>query len=46
MDGKGPGFQYPNVCMVKEDMWVFYSIGKEDIGVTRIPLEALPPKSN
>ncbi|AQQ69932.1 putative neuraminidase (sialidase) [Limihaloglobus sulfuriphilus] len=46
MDGKGPGFQYPNVCMSKSDMWVFYSVGKEDIGVTRIPLETLPQKSD
>jgi hypothetical protein len=35
---KGPGFQYPHATVVGDDLWVIYSINKEDVAVTRIPL--------
>jgi hypothetical protein len=38
---KGVGYQYPNATIVGDDLWVVYSVGKEDIGVTRVPLAAL-----
>jgi len=34
-DGKGPGFQYPSVTFDGEEMVVTYSIGKEDVAVSR-----------
>lgn len=38
---KSIGFQYPHSMVVGEDLWVMYSVNKEDIQVTRIPLEEL-----
>ena len=38
---KGPGFQYPGAMVKDGMMWVSYSIGKEDIGVTRFPLSSI-----
>lgn len=35
------GPQYPQVEMIGKSLWVFYSIGKERIGVTRIPVAAI-----
>jgi hypothetical protein len=42
---KGPGFQYPGALVDTDTgmMMVSYSIGKEDIGVTRFPLTAIAP---
>jgi len=39
---KGPGFQYPS-AVVGDALWVIYSIGKEDVAVSRVPLSALSP---
>ena len=35
------GFQYPAAMVLKETVWVSYSLGKEDIGVTRFSLKDL-----
>jgi len=35
------GYQYPHSVVADSDLWVMYSINKEDIQVTRIPLEEL-----
>ncbi|MBI5690744.1 MAG: hypothetical protein HZC55_11685 [Verrucomicrobia bacterium] len=37
------GPQYPHVLTIGNALWVFYSIGKERIGVTRIPFSSLAP---
>jgi lysophospholipase L1-like esterase len=38
---KGPGFQYPRAAVCGHALLVIYSIGKEDMAVSRIPLAAL-----
>ena len=38
---KGAGFQYPRATILDDEMHVAYSVGKEGIRVTTIPLEAL-----
>jgi len=38
---KGPGFQYPHATVVDDDLWVLYSINKEDMAVSRIPLKTV-----
>ena len=38
---KGVGFQYPGALVLGDEMLVSYSIGKEDIGLTRFPLSAI-----
>lgn len=38
---KRSGPQYPQAVVIGEAIWVFYSIGKEQIGVTRIPFASL-----
>ena len=38
---KGIGFQYPHSVVVGDSLWVMYSVNKEDIQVTRIPLDEL-----
>lgn len=40
---KGPGFQYPSAVVVGDALWVVYSIGKEDVALSRVPLASLPP---
>ncbi|MFI4911650.1 MAG: exo-alpha-sialidase [Sedimentisphaeraceae bacterium JB056] len=40
-DHKGPGFQYPDAIVIGDSLWVSYAISKEQIGVSRIPLESL-----
>lgn len=40
---KGHGYQYPGAIVWRRALWVAYSINKEDVGVTRIPLDALAP---
>jgi hypothetical protein len=37
-DRKGPGFQYPNAVVTEDSLWVTYSISKEQIAISRIPL--------
>ncbi|MCP4646102.1 MAG: hypothetical protein GY851_37000 [bacterium] len=38
---KGVGYQYPDAIVVDDDLWVAYSIGKEDIAVSRVPVSTL-----
>jgi hypothetical protein len=40
-DFKGPGYQYPNACISGTNLWVTYSIGKEQIAASAIPLDDL-----
>jgi hypothetical protein len=41
--GKGPGFQYPSAVLSHAgELLVAYSVNKEDIGVTVVPLSSLP----
>ena len=40
------GPQYPHVLTIGDALWVFYSIGKEQIGATRIPFSSLNPTAN
>jgi hypothetical protein len=35
---KGVGFQYPSAILVGDALWVIYSVGKEDVAVSRVPL--------
>lgn len=35
------GYQYPHSVVDGDDLWVLYSVNKEDVQVTRIPLETL-----
>jgi len=35
------GYQYPHSVVVDNDLWVIYSVNKEDVEVTRIPLNVL-----
>jgi len=37
----GGGYQYPHSVVVGENLWVIYSVNKEDIEVARIPLSEL-----
>ena len=39
--GKGPGYQYPAAAVVGDALLVAYSINKEAIGVTHVPLSSL-----
>jgi hypothetical protein len=38
---KAVGYQYPNSVVVGDNLWLMYSVNKEDIQVTRIPLAEL-----
>lgn len=38
------GFQYPSAVVARDALWVIYSVGKEDVAVSRIPLSELPAK--
>jgi len=40
--GKGRGYQYPSAVVVADAIWIMYSIGKEDVAVSRVPLASLP----
>ena len=40
-NGKGVGFQYPAAMTANNTMWVTYSVGKEDIVVSRFDLSDL-----
>jgi hypothetical protein len=35
------GYQYPHSVVAENDLWVIYSVNKEDVEVTRIPLNGL-----
>jgi hypothetical protein len=39
---KGPGYQYPSAVVAGDALLVIYSIGKEDVAVSRVPLATLP----
>jgi hypothetical protein len=39
---KSLGFQYPSAVVTGGALWVIYSVGKEDVEVSRIPLKELP----
>jgi hypothetical protein len=39
---KGAGFQYASAVVVGDALWVIYSVGKEDVAVSRVPLASLP----
>jgi hypothetical protein len=39
--GKGRGYQYPSAVVVTDAIWIMYSVGKEDVAVSRIPLASL-----
>ncbi len=43
---KGGGPQYFQAVTVGGNIWVVYSIAKEQVGVTRIPISALPAPKN
>lgn len=38
---KGPGFQYPRATILRDRMHIIYSVNKEDMRVTSIPVESL-----
>lgn len=38
---KDHGFQYPSALVVGNALWVIYSINKEDVAISRIPLQEL-----
>lgn len=40
---KDRGFQYPSALVVGKALWVIYSINKEDVAISRIPLSELKP---
>ena len=42
--GYGRGFRYPYGAVVGDALWVMYSIGKEDIDISRVPLASIPPR--
>lgn len=37
-DHKGSGFQYPNACVADGSLWVAYSISKEQIAISSVPI--------
>lgn len=39
---KVPGFQYPSAVVARDALFVIYSVGKEDVAVSRVPLSVLP----
>lgn len=40
--GKGRGYQYPSAVVVGDALWIMYSVGKEDVAISRVPLASLP----
>lgn len=41
-----PGFQYPDVVVADDRLWVLYSVNKEDVEILPIPLSLLPAPSS
>ena len=39
--GRNPGYAYSSSIVIDGWLYTLYSIGKEDMGITRVPLEAL-----
>jgi hypothetical protein len=44
--GKGAGFHYPFGTVVGDSLWIMYSVGKEDIEISRVPIAALGRRDN
>ena len=40
---RGRGFAYPSAVVTDDALWVIYSVGKEDVAVSRVPLKILEP---
>lgn len=38
---KAKGFQYPHSLVLGDNLWVIYSVGKEDVQVTRMPTDEI-----
>lgn len=38
---RAPGYAYPSAVVADDALWVIYSIGKEDVAVSRVPLADL-----
>ena len=38
---KAIGYQYPNSVVVGDDLWIMYSVNKEDIEIMRISVSEL-----
>jgi hypothetical protein len=41
IDARNLGFAYPSSLVRDDTLFVLYSIGKEDIGITEVPLRSL-----
>jgi len=41
VSGRNPGYAYSSSIVVDGWLYTLYSIGKEDIAITRVPLKAL-----
>jgi BNR repeat-like domain len=39
---KNLGFEYPSAIATDTDLWVIYSVNKEDVAITKVPLSSLP----
>lgn len=39
---KNPGFEYPSAIATNTDLWVIYSVNKEDVDITKMPMSSLP----
>jgi hypothetical protein len=39
--GSSDGYQYPDAVLVENDLWVIYSINKQDIAISRVPWKDL-----
>jgi hypothetical protein len=39
--GSSDGYQYPDAIVVRDDLWVIYSINKQDIAISRLPWKDL-----
>ncbi|WP_433190215.1 exo-alpha-sialidase [Actinoallomurus sp. CA-150999] len=39
---KNLGFEYPSAIATNTDLWVVYSVNKEDVAITKVPLSSLP----
>jgi len=38
---KAAGFQYPSAVVAKNILWILYSVNKEDIEISQVPLQSL-----
>jgi hypothetical protein len=42
---KSIGFQYPSAVIARNSLWVIYSVGKEDVEISEVPLSELGGKA-